>query len=88
MRKSEEDTIYEHDIIRDPGNVKFWLAYIDFKVRHGSILEQAYVLERACMQLPRSYKLWKMVCCGESSLLDCELTPDSTSPCERDISKV
>jgi pre-mRNA-splicing factor SYF1 len=47
--------------MRDPGSTKPWLAYIDFKLQHGSIHEQAFVLERACLQLPRSYKLWKMV---------------------------
>ncbi|KAF4627729.1 hypothetical protein G7Y89_g10424 [Cudoniella acicularis] len=57
---SEEDTIYEQDILRDPGSVKPWLAYIEFKFQHGNLHEQAYVLERACRQLPRSYKLWKM----------------------------
>ncbi|KAF7886156.1 hypothetical protein EAF00_010259 [Botryotinia globosa] len=57
---SEEDTIYEQDILRDPGSTKPWLAYIEFKFQHGTKLEQAFVLERACLQLPRSYKLWKM----------------------------
>ncbi|RAL63962.1 hypothetical protein DID88_003150 [Monilinia fructigena] len=57
---SEEDTIYEQDILRDPGSTKPWLAYIEFKFQHGTQLEQAFVLERACLQLPRSYKLWKM----------------------------
>ncbi|KAH8794978.1 hypothetical protein F5882DRAFT_39987 [Hyaloscypha sp. PMI_1271] len=57
---SEEDTIYEQDILRDPGTTKPWLAYINFKFQHGTLQEQAFVLERACLQLPRSYKLWKM----------------------------
>lgn len=57
---SEEDTIYEQDILRDPGSTKPWMAYIEFKFQHGNIQEQAFVLERACKQLPRSYKLWKM----------------------------
>ncbi|KAJ5042487.1 uncharacterized protein L3040_005031 [Drepanopeziza brunnea f. sp. 'multigermtubi'] len=57
---SEEDTIYEQDILRDPGSTKPWLAYIEFKFQHGNLQEQAFVLERACRQLPRSYKLWKM----------------------------
>ncbi|CAL3962635.1 unnamed protein product [Diplocarpon coronariae] len=57
---SEEDTIYEQDVLRDPGSTKPWLAYIEFKFQHGTIQEQAFVLERACHQLPRSYKLWKM----------------------------
>ncbi|MCJ1266751.1 pre-mRNA-splicing factor syf1 [Lobaria immixta] len=57
---SSDDVVYEQDILRDPGNIKPWLIYIDFKHQHGTLLEQAFVLERACVQLPRSYKLWKM----------------------------
>ncbi|KAL9624089.1 MAG: hypothetical protein Q9160_001611 [Pyrenula sp. 1 TL-2023] len=57
---SNEDTIYEQDVIRNPGDVRPWLAYIEFKRRHGTLLEQAFVLERACIQLPRSYKIWKI----------------------------
>ncbi|TQS35096.1 hypothetical protein Golomagni_04495 [Golovinomyces magnicellulatus] len=56
----EDDVVYEQDILRDPGSTKPWLAYINYKLQHGSLLEQAFVLERACRQLPRSYKLWKM----------------------------
>ena len=59
--QSEDDFLYEQDIIRNPGSTKPWLAYIEFKLRHGSLQEQAFVMERACIQLPRSYKLWKMV---------------------------
>ncbi|KAL2058353.1 hypothetical protein ABVK25_001081 [Lepraria finkii] len=57
---SSDDVVYEQDILRDPGSIKPWLIYIDYKHQHGTLLEQAFVLERACMQLPRSYKLWKM----------------------------
>ena len=58
---SFEDVIYEQDIFRDPSSVKPWLRYIDYKQQHrASLLEQAFVLERACTHLPRSYKLWKM----------------------------
>ena len=55
-----EDTIYEQDILRNGGSVRPWLTYIDQKMRNGTIHEQAFVQERACIQLPRSYKLWKM----------------------------
>jgi pre-mRNA-splicing factor SYF1 len=59
--KSDEDTIYEQEILRDgSGSIKPWLAYVDFKLKHGNMREQAFVLERACTQLPRSYKLWKL----------------------------
>ncbi|KAI4123287.1 MAG: hypothetical protein LQ338_005336 [Usnochroma carphineum] len=57
---SSDDIVYEQDIIRDPTSIKPWLAYIDYKFQYGSLLERAFVLERACLHLPRSYKLWKM----------------------------
>ncbi|KAI4289690.1 MAG: hypothetical protein L6R35_001040 [Caloplaca aegaea] len=57
---SSDDIIYEQDIIRDPASIKPWLTYIDYKYQYGSLLERAFVLERACLHLPRSYKLWKM----------------------------
>ena len=58
---TDEDSIYEQDIQRNPTSIRPWLAYADFKLRHGTVHEQAFVLERACVHLPRSYKLWKMV---------------------------
>ena len=57
---STDDVVYEQDILRDPDSIKPWLIYVDYKHQHGSLLDQAYVLERACRALPRSYKLWKM----------------------------
>ena len=57
---SNHDIVYEQDITRKPGSVKPWLEYISFKRQHGSRHEQAFVLERACAALPRSYKLWKI----------------------------
>ncbi|KAJ0168751.1 Pre-mRNA-splicing factor SYF1 [Colletotrichum tanaceti] len=56
----DEDSVYEQDVLRNPGSIKPWLAYIQFKSQHGTVHERAFVLERACLQLPRSYKLWKM----------------------------
>ena len=41
--KSSEDTVYEQDILRDPGSVKPWLSYIEFKMHHGTAYEQAFV---------------------------------------------
>lgn len=60
--QTEDDFPYEQDIQRNPGSTKPWLAYIEYKLQHGTTREQAFVMERACAQLPRSYKLWKMVC--------------------------
>lgn len=57
---NNDDAIYEQDLFRNAGSVRPWLAYIDAKMRNGSIHEQAFIMERACIHLPRSYKLWKM----------------------------
>ncbi|WPH04565.1 Hypothetical protein R9X50_00745700 [Acrodontium crateriforme] len=57
---SANDEIYENDILRSPGAIKPWLDYANFKRQYGTLLEQAFVLERACAALPRSYKLWKL----------------------------
>ncbi|OJJ50936.1 hypothetical protein ASPZODRAFT_11777 [Penicilliopsis zonata CBS 506.65] len=57
---ADQDTVYEQDVLRDAGSVKPWLAYIEYKQQHGTLYEQAFIMERACKQLPRSYKLWKM----------------------------
>lgn len=43
--QSNEDTIYEQDILRDPGSVKPWLSYIEYKQQHGTLYEQAFVSE-------------------------------------------
>ncbi|KAF7720321.1 Pre-mRNA-splicing factor [Penicillium ucsense] len=57
---TDQDTVYEQDLLRDAGSIKPWLAYIEFKQQNGTLYEQAFVMERACRKLPRSYKLWKM----------------------------
>ncbi|CAN9309237.1 unnamed protein product [Alternaria alternata] len=57
---TDQDVAYEQDIQRNAGSVKPWLDYYSFKKSRGSILEQAFVLERAVTTLPRSYKLWKL----------------------------
>jgi len=55
-----DDAIYEQDLLRNAGSIRPWLAYIDSKMRNGTAHEQAFVMERACIHLPRSYKLWRM----------------------------
>ncbi|CBF90179.1 hypothetical protein AN0111.2 [Aspergillus nidulans FGSC A4] len=74
---ADNDSVYEQDLLRNPGTIKPWLAYIEYKQQNGTLYEQAFVgrpldaliisilndfqvMERACKQLPRSYKLWKM----------------------------
>jgi pre-mRNA-splicing factor SYF1 len=57
---AQTDEIYENDILRNPGSIKPWLDYAQFKRQYGTLLEQSFVLERAVTALPRSYKLWKM----------------------------
>ncbi|KAL3472942.1 putative DNA repair and transcription protein [Aspergillus californicus] len=57
---ADQDNVYEQDLLRNPGSIKPWLAYIEYKQQNGTLYEQSFVMERACIQLPRSYKLWKM----------------------------
>ncbi|EMC91534.1 hypothetical protein BAUCODRAFT_295647 [Baudoinia panamericana UAMH 10762] len=57
---ASSDEIYENDILRNPGGIKPWLDYANFKRQYGTLLEQSFVLERAVTALPRSYKLWKL----------------------------
>lgn len=57
---NNDDVVYEQDLFRNAGSIRPWLAYIDAKMRNGTIHEQAFVMERACIHLPRSYKLWKL----------------------------
>ena len=60
---SEQDAHYEQGISRDPcSSLNSWLRYLEYEAKTGSIHGQVFVLERACKALPRSYKLWKMVC--------------------------
>ena len=55
----EEDIPYEEELIRNPFNLKPWLHYLQHKTDHP-LHEKVFILERACRQLPGSYKLWKM----------------------------
>lgn len=41
--QTDQDTVYEQDLLRDAGSVKPWLAYIEFKQQHGTLYEQAFV---------------------------------------------
>ena len=41
--QSSDDVVYEQDILRDPGSIKPWLIYIDYKHQYGTLLEQAFV---------------------------------------------
>jgi len=60
---SEEDVHYEQDVLRDAcSSLNSWLMYLEYKAKTGGINGQVFVFDRACKALPRSYKLWKMVC--------------------------
>lgn len=42
-QQTDQDTVYEQDLLRDAGSVKPWLAYVEFKQQHGTLYEQAFV---------------------------------------------
>jgi pre-mRNA-splicing factor SYF1 len=56
---AEEDIPYEEELIRNPYTLKPWLHYLQHKTDRP-FHEKVFVLERACRELPGSYKLWKM----------------------------
>ncbi|KAK9367368.1 hypothetical protein V1509DRAFT_627124 [Lipomyces kononenkoae] len=56
---SETDLPYEHDVLRYPHTLAPWMRYIEHKLQ-SPIHEQVFVYERACRDLGRSYKVWKM----------------------------
>ena len=41
--QADQDTVYEQDLLRSPGSIKPWLAYIEYKQQHGTLYEQAFV---------------------------------------------
>lgn len=43
IKKADQDTVYEQDLLRDAGSIKPWLAYIEFKQQHGTLYEQTFV---------------------------------------------
>jgi hypothetical protein len=43
LEKADQDTVYEQDLLRNPGSIKPWLAYIEYKQQNGTLYEQAFV---------------------------------------------
>ncbi|KAK9243469.1 hypothetical protein V1506DRAFT_544291 [Lipomyces tetrasporus] len=56
---SEADIPYEQDVLRHPYMLAPWIRYIEHKLE-SPIHERVFVFERACRDLGRSYKVWKM----------------------------
>jgi pre-mRNA-splicing factor SYF1 len=56
---SEADIPYEQDVLRHPYTLAPWMRYIEHKLE-SPIHERVFVFERACRDLGRSYKVWKM----------------------------
>lgn len=55
----EDDIPYEEELVRNPYTLKPWLRYLQHKTDRP-LHEKVFVLERACRELPGSYKLWKL----------------------------
>ncbi|KAG5519735.1 hypothetical protein PMAC_000008 [Pneumocystis sp. 'macacae'] len=55
---SEEDDAYEKELVRNPFSLSSWMRYIKHKADQP-IHEQVFIHERACLDLPGSYKLWR-----------------------------
>jgi pre-mRNA-splicing factor SYF1 len=55
---SEEDLLYEEDILRNAYSLRYWTRYIDAKKR-APARQRNLVAERALKYLPGSYKIWR-----------------------------
>ncbi|KAL2653618.1 hypothetical protein R1flu_021746 [Riccia fluitans] len=54
---SEEDLLYEEEILRNPFSLKLWWRYLQAR-RESPFKKRAILFERALKALPGSYKLW------------------------------
>lgn len=56
LMPSEEDLLYEEEVLRNPYSLKMWWRYI--QARSGASNKKRYLLyERALKALPGSYKV-------------------------------
>ncbi|KAI8898193.1 hypothetical protein BC833DRAFT_590864 [Globomyces pollinis-pini] len=56
----DEDMPYEEDLLRNPFAIRSWLRYFEFK-KNAPWPQRLFIYQRAVKQLPRSYKLWKIL---------------------------
>ncbi|KAH6824164.1 Tetratricopeptide repeat superfamily protein [Perilla frutescens var. hirtella] len=54
---SEEDYLYEEEVLRNPNNLKLWWRYLIAR-SDAPFKKRAIIYERALKALPGSYKLW------------------------------
>ncbi|KZV27511.1 hypothetical protein F511_04562 [Dorcoceras hygrometricum] len=54
---SEEDYLYEEEVLRNPNSVKLWWRYLIAR-GEAPFRKRAVIYERALKALPGSYKLW------------------------------
>lgn len=55
----DSDIPYEEDLLKNPYNLNGWLRYIDTKHATSHPVAKALLFERAILELPGSYKLWR-----------------------------
>lgn len=54
---SEEDYLYEEEVLRNPNSLKLWWRYLIAR-SDAPFKKRAIIYERALKALPGSYKLW------------------------------
>lgn len=77
LMPSDEDLLYEEELLRNPYSLKLWWRYLD--ARKDAVPKRRYLLyERALKTLPGSYK----VRCPAPATSPCHLPSDSLlGPC-------
>lgn len=59
---SQDDLLYEEEILRNPFNLKLWWRYLIARTQ-SPFNKRAIIYERALKALPGSYKLWYAYLC-------------------------
>jgi hypothetical protein len=61
LMPSDEDLLYEEELLRNPYALRLWIRYID--ARREAPSKRRYLLyERAIQKLPGSYKVGPQLC--------------------------
>lgn len=78
LMPSDEDLLYEEELLRNPYSLKLWWRYLD--ARKEAPPKRRYLLyERALKTLPGSYKVKRQGCAGSRSTHPPHTT--ATQPC-------
>jgi hypothetical protein len=80
LMPSEEDLLYEEEILRNPFSLRMWLRYIEAR-KDAEDKRRFLLFERAIQKLPGSYKV--SCCTAANRLLTCAYKTPVIASCLR-----